>query len=364
MNKHRVALNESFTIGKNAPTALNVLVGANCYEQIDKEYEKIATVLDSDLPVSIITDLSLVEAPKGKALWSIVANDERCISGTVPVYQVVSKKNTIEKNKLLELIQFQAESGVRIITIHPTPSLELINCCKERLVPITSRGGAIVCLDLMNKHREDNIYIQIIDEIIKIAKENSVVLSIGSSFRSANIHDALDSAYYMEIKKQIEIADYCRQQNVNAIIETPGHVSPQGIFKLCDYLNKHCPHPIMPLGPIPTDCAFEYDDLAASIGSVLMGTKGCADILSVVTSDEHLGGIPSVQSILEATKKYSVAKHIIDIYKINDTTIDYQTALTRSKRNSCIMDDKTCSRCADVCPLKINCNITKNYYDK
>ena len=77
----------------------------------------------------------------------------------------------------------------------------------------------------------------------------------------------------------------------------------------------------MPLGPIPTDCAFEYDDFAASIGSVLMGTRGCADVLSVVTRDEHLGGIPSVQSIIEAIKKYSVAKHIIDIYKINDITI-------------------------------------------
>lgn len=361
MNKHQVTITDSYTIGKDAPTALNVLVGANCYDQINKELEKVATILDNNFPVSIITDLSLVEVPVEKAIWSTVANDGRCIAGTVPIYQVVSGKKTIEKNKLLDLIQLQAENGVKIITIHPTPSVKLIDSCKERLVPITSRGGAIVCFDMINSHRDDNVYIQSIDDILKIAKKNAVVLSIGSSFRSANINDALDSTYFMELKRQLEIADYCMKHNVNAIIETPGHVSPQGIFKLCDYLNESCPYPIMPLGPIPTDCAFEYDDFAASIGSVLMGTRGCADVLSVVTRDEHLGGIPSVQSIIEAIKKYSVAKHIIDIYKINDITSDYQTALKRSERNSCIMDGRICSRCADVCPLKMNCKKMKNH---
>ena len=242
---------------------------------------------------------------------------------------------------------------MRLITIHPTPSIDLLESSKKRLVSITSRGGAAVCIDMLKSNRKDNVYIQILDEIIKIANQYSVVLSVGSSFRSANIHDALDPTYYMELNKQIEIADYCYQRNVKVIIETPGHVSPQGINELCDYLDKSCQHPIMPLGPIPTDCAFEQDDLAASIGAVLMGTKGCADILSVVTRDEHLGGIPSKDSLIEAIKKYSVAKHIIDIYKTNDTSCDYNTALMRSERRSCIMEGDDCSRCAAICPLKL-----------
>ena len=356
MEKKRVFINSMLTVGKNAPTALNVLVGANDYSQMCKEHEKIYALLDSDFPISIITDLSTFSALKGESLWEIVARDGRCIAGTVPVYQTISDNHTIEKNRLLELIQLQAEGGVRLITIHPTPSLDLLESSKKRLVPITSRGGAAVCIDMLKNNRKENVYIQLLDEIIKIANRYSVVLSIGSSFRSANIYDALDSTYYMELNKQIEIADYCYQRNVKVIVETPGHVSPQGIFELCDFLNQKCQYPIMPLGPIPTDCAFEQDDLAASIGAVLMGTRGCADILSVVTRDEHLGGIPSKDSIIEAVKKYTVAKHIIDIYKTNDTSCDYNTALIRSKKRSCIMEGKDCSRCAAICPLKLEMN--------
>ena len=337
----------------DAPTAINVLVGVNCKEQLDGEYEKIYSVLDADFPVSIITDLSTISLPTERTLWKTIVRDGRCIAGTVPVYQAVSYDHTIDKNELLDIIQLHAEGGVRLITIHPTPSMDLLESSKNRLVSITSRGGAAVCIDMLKNNRKDNIYIHLLDEIIKIANRYSVVLSIGSSFRSANIHDALDSTYYMELNKQIEIADYCYQRNVKVIVETPGHVSPQGIFELCDYLNQKCQYPIMPLGPIPTDCAFEQDDLAASIGAVLMGTRGCADILSVVTRDEHLGGIPSKDSIIEAVKKYSVAKHIIDIYKTNDTSCDYNTALIRSKKRSCIMEGEDCSRCATICPLKL-----------
>ena len=353
MKKNKINFNNCFAVGKNAPTAINVLVGINCKNQLNEENEKITCALDTRAPISIITDLSTISLPTDKTLWKTVVRDGRCIAGTVPVYQTVSYNHTIDKNELLDLIQLQADGGVRLITIHPTPSTDLLESSKNRLVPITSRGGAAVCIDMLKNNRKDNVYIQILDEIIKIANQYSVVLSIGSSFRSANIHDALDSTYYLELNKQIEIADYCCQRNVKVIIETPGHISPQGINELCDYLNKSCQHPIMPLGPIPTDCAFEQDDLAASIGAVLMGTRGCADILSVVTRDEHLGGIPSKDSLIEAIKKYSVAKHIIDIYKTNDTSRDYNTALMRSERRSCIIEGKDCSRCAAICPLKL-----------
>ena len=352
MEKNSFFLKEGVFVGENAPTALNVLLGANTKSQMIVEKKKIEALLDCGLPISIMTDLSLFSSLE-QPLWDIVAKDGRCIPGTVPVYQVVEDNGSIDKNRLLELIQLQSENGVRIITIHPTPTMELLQLSKKRIVPITSRGGASICFDMIKNHRNQNVYLEILDEIINIARKKSVVLSIGSSFRSANLHDSLDEVFYRELESQLSLADYCLQQGVNAIIETPGHVTPQGIFKLCDYLTKTCQHPIMPLGPMPTDCAFEEDDVAGSIGAVLMGTKGCADILSVVTKDEHLGGIPSKETIISAVKKYAVAKHIIDIYKTGDSFEDLTVAVKRSKNASCIINSSDCSRCNSLCPLKI-----------
>ncbi len=352
MEKNSFFLKEGVPIGKNAPIALNVLIGANTESQMALEKEKIDALLECNLPISIITDLSLFTSKREQPLWDIVAKSGRCISGTVPVYQVVEDNGSIDKKRLLELIQRQAENGVRIITIHPTPTTQLLQLSKKRLIPITSRGGATVCFDMISNHRDQNIYLEILDDIISIARKEAVVLSIGSSFRSANLYDSLDTVYYQELESQLSIADYCVKQNVNAIIETPGHVTPQGLFKLCDYLKETCRHPIMPLGPMPTDCAFEEDDVAASIGAVLMGTRDCADILSIVTKDEHYGGIPSKETIISAAKKYAVAKHIIDIYKTGDSSADLTVAIKRSKNTSCIINSSDCSRCNGLCPLK------------
>lgn len=352
MEKNRFFLINDLPVGKDAPTALNILIGANTQAQMEEEKAKIDILLGSGLPISIITDLSLFCGDREQPLWELVAKDGRCAPGTVPVYQAVEKNGSIDKNRLLDLIEYQAENGVRIITIHPTPTVKLIELSQKRLVPITSRGGAAVCFDMIYNHRSQNVYVEILDDVIRIAKKYSVILSIGSSFRSANLHDSLDTAFYQELQSQLTIADYCLKCNVNTIIETPGHVAPQGIFQLCDYLAQKCQHPIMPLGPMPTDCAFDEDDLAGSIGAVLMGTRGCADILSIVTRDEHLGGIPRIESIISATKKYTIAKHIIDIYKTDDKSADYFVAQKRSKNTSCIINSTDCSRCNNLCPLK------------
>ena len=165
----------------------------------------------------------------------------------------------------------------------------------------------------------------------------------------------MDDTYILELNKQIKIANYMYKKGVNIIIETPGHASPQKIFSICDKLNNMCPFPIMPLGPMPMDCAIEQDDLAGTIGAVLMGTRNCADILSVVTRDEHMGGIPTMESIISAIKKYSIAKHIIDIYKINDVTMDRCVSMNRSRHNSCVFGGvQECTRCERFCPLNLS----------
>lgn len=352
MEKKRIELSSSLSVGKGAPTALNVLIGANTEKQYDDEFEKIDVLNKSAFPISIVTDLSILKAKQGAELWRKIVRDGRFAAGTVPVYQA-AVSGRISQQQLVDVIQEQAENGVKLITIHPTPDRNLLEMCKHRRVPITSRGGAAVCADMVSGRRDENVYIRALDDVIRIGAANHITLSIGSSFRSANLHDAMDETYIYELSKQIQIAEYCHSRGVNAVVETPGHASPQNIFKICERLKRSCPFPIMPLGPLPTDCAFDQDDYAASIGAVLMGTNNCADILSVVTRDEHIGGVPTIDSIISAIKKYSVAKHIIDIYKIQDTQLDDVVSLQRSKMSSCIFElGKNCDRCGTLCPLR------------
>lgn len=353
MEKKTVEISSILSVGKGAPTALNVLIGANTEKQYSGEFEKIDLLNKSIFPISIVTDLSISTAKRGMELWRKIANDGKFAAGTVPIYQVATSKQIVQQ-QLVDLIQEQAENGVKLITIHPTPDRSLLEMCRHRRVPITSRGGAVVCADMVRSCRKENIYIYVLDEIIKIGAANHITLSIGSSFRSANLYDAMDETYMYELSKQIQIAEYCHSQGVNVIVETPGHASPQNILRICKKLKLSCPFPIMPLGPLPTDCAFDQDDFAASIGAVLMGTNDCADILSVVTRDEHIGGVPTIDSIISALKKYSVAKHIIDIYKIQDTQLDDVVSLQRSKMFSCIFEPgKSCDRCGVLCPLRL-----------
>ena len=353
MNKYRISLSDRVSIGKDAPTILNILLGANSASEYAVEMQKLAVISDNLLSVSVITDLSLYRAPHGEELWRKICQSKEHISGTVPVYQTVQEDYTISPQLLLDLIQDQAENGVKLMTIHPTPSYYLLDLCRKRNIPITSRGGAAVCKDMIIRQSQENVYISILDEILKITRKNHVVLSIGSSFRSATLLDGMDQAYLSELEKQIEIAEYCHRYGVDVLIETPGHASPQQIIRICEQLKNQNPFPVMPLGPLPTDCALEQDDLAACIGAVLMGTNDCADILTVVTREEHQGGIPTIEATISAIKKYIIAKHIIDIYKLGDTKADAMVSLQRRNRSSCVVGlDTQCDRCGSLCPLR------------
>lgn len=352
MQKYCLSLNDTVSVGPNSPTLLNVLLGANHVTEHVREWNKIIKITENHLPVSIITDLSLASCKKGDELWRKICNDTQFIAGTVPIYQSVSSAGDISSNALLDLIQEQAEVGVKLMTIHPTPTRRLLQLCKQRYIPITSRGGGVVCRDMLKNFKKENVYMQVLDQVIEIANKHCVTLSIGSSFRSASIHDALDDAYISELSSQIEIAEYCKKRGVLTILETPGHASPQAIFQICNYLNDNCGFPIMPLGPLPIDSALQYDDYAASVGAILMGTRNCADILSVVTREEHTGGLPSEEALIEAINKYVVAKHIIDVYKVNDTNIDDELSLQRSKYKTCTENHSPgCDRCGPLCPL-------------
>lgn len=353
MSKYQIMTNKGISIGCQAKTLLNILIGANNKKTVEDEVRIIEYLNTGKERIDIITDLSLFAADDSERLWEYVLKNTDFMAGTVPVYLSVNEKGYIDESFLMESIAEQCEKGVSIITIHPTVNHKLIESCKSRMIPCTSRGGGIVAHDLLCSKKEQNAYLNILDKIIKKCKENNVVLSIGSTFRSGSILDALDETYLEELQEQIRIADYIHEKGVSSIIETPGHVDPQSLLKICERL-KAVRYPIMPLGPMLTDIGMEEDDTVAVIGASMMGVNSCADILSVVTSKEHLAGIPNLEDIKKAISKYMVAKHIIDLYKIGDKSMDEVVSRKRASMKTCNAKSRDeCKRCGNVCPLRV-----------
>ena len=90
--------------------------------------------------------------------------------------------------------------------------MELIDLSQKRITPITSRGGGIVIRDLIINHRKENIYLKCLDSIVKLCQKYHAVLSIGTTFRSANVIDSIDAVQKAEIQMQITLAESLRNK--------------------------------------------------------------------------------------------------------------------------------------------------------
>jgi phosphomethylpyrimidine synthase len=356
--KHIVKLKNSdcfIEAGQGKKTIINCLIGANELSDYDYEFLKLNRVLEMDQRPEIISDLSMKRTQRNNSIWYRVVKETPFVSATLPIYLIKNKENLIDTQELLDIIIEHMECGVGLITIHPTANKQIFEASRKRMVPITSRGGGIVIKDLINrKFNDENIYLQILPQIIAHAQKHRVTLSLGTTFRSGNIFDCNDEAQRMEIQAQIKLAQFISKQNVGVIIEAPGHARPNDIIKISSTL-RNAGFPIMPLGPLPTDIDIGMDHISGAIGAAIMGLEGCANIISAVTREEHSGGLPTIESTIEAIKTAKVAAHIIDIHNINDTTMDMIVAEKRAENKTCIFDKgpKYCDRCKEACPLSI-----------
>jgi len=358
MNKNSTSFvykNGIKSVGPNSKTLVSVLTGATSPKDVTKQLRKIEAInnLKTNERPDIISDLSL-ENSKAVLYRDILTNFPDYIVSTLPIYQCKSHNGLIDDTHLLSIIQEQLTTGVSFITIHPTVNYEIMQSAQSRLVPWTSRGGAIVMRDISERDFSvDNVYIRILDDIIKAAKINNTVISIGASFRSANIFDSLDECQIKEFKFQKQIADYIYERGVDVIIEGPGHSSPKMLKEVAKYY-RAMNYPIMPLGPIPTDIAIDQDHISSAIGATILGMLDCVDIVTAVTREEHTGKIPTLESSIEAIKASKIAAHIIDLNKLEDYSQDEEIVKYRKDHQTCIFgkNNSGCSRCAHVCPLE------------
>ena len=260
--------------------------------------------------------------------------------GTVPIYQAVVEaveedggliNLTVEK--VFEVIERQAKDGVDFITVHcglTRSALEMLRK-QGRVTDIVSRGGAFLTTWMLHHDRENPLY-EHYERLLSIAKEYDVTLSLGDGLRPGSLADATDRAQVHELMTLGELTQVAWKEDVQVMIEGPGHVPLNQIEANVMLQKKLCHHaPFYVLGPLVTDVAAGYDHVACAIGGALAGAVG-ADFLCYVTPAEHLC-LPSVEDVREGVVVAKIAAHAADIARGHKMAIerDRQMSLARKK---------------------------------
>ena len=145
-------------------------------------------------------------------------------------------------------------------------------------------------------------------------KQYDVAFSLGDGLRPGSIADANDAAQFAELETLGELTQIAWQQEVQVMVEGPGHVPMQLIKENMDKQLETCKEaPFYTLGPLTTDIAPGYDHITSAIGASMIAWYGCA-MLCYVTPKEHLG-LPNRQDVKDGVITYKLAAHAADLAK-------------------------------------------------
>jgi phosphomethylpyrimidine synthase len=194
---------------------------------------------------------------------------------------------------------------------------------------IVSRGGSLMAY-WMTQHGKQNPLYEHYDRLLEIAREYDVTLSLGDGLRPGSLADATDKAQLAELQVLGELTERAWEQDVQVMIEGPGHI-PMHQIELNVRLEKEICHeaPFYTLGPLVTDIAPGYDHITSAIGAAMIGWYG-ADMLCYVTRKEHLG-LPNAEEVREGVIAYKIAAHAADIARRRPGVRDRDDALSRAR---------------------------------
>ncbi len=192
-----------------------------------------------------------------------------------------------------------------------------------------------------------------------------MTLSVGTTFRPARIDEALDAVHVEEIKEQKKFIDCAKNQGVQVIMEGIGHIALDQIPNYFEMIKAYNT-PIMPLGPMPTDATIGFDHVTSAIGSTVAALLGNVGAINSVTRAEHIGGVPTADSIIEGLKSARVVAHCINVSRFEKfRELDTAISDSRAESNTCVikggifMDETAtqieegCNRCRYECPLTL-----------
>ena len=305
---------EPMAIGRNFLVKINANIGNSAVtSSIEEEVEKL--VWSIRWGADTVMDLSTGKNIHTTRDW-IVRNSPVPI-GTVPIYQALEKVGGIAEDLTWEIFRDtlieQAEQGVDYFTVHAGLRLPFIHLTANRMTGIVSRGGSIMAKWCIAHHQENFLYTHF-DEMTEIMRAYDVAYSLGDGLRPGSSADANDEAQFAELRTLGELTQKAWAQDVQVMIEGPGHVPMHMIQANMTEQLKHCHEaPFYTLGPLTTDIAPGYDHITSGIGAAMIGWFGTA-MLCYVTPKEHLG-LPDRNDVKTGIITYKIAAHAADVAK-------------------------------------------------
>jgi phosphomethylpyrimidine synthase len=356
---------------------LKIKVNANIGSSPDKadlkyEIEKLKVCIDAK--ADTVMDLS-TGGDIDNIRCEIIKNSQIPV-GTVPVYQaacLVDDVVELNENDFIDGIRKHIEDGVDFITVHAGLLKKSIPFIRERLMGTVSRGGALT-LKWMVHHNKENPLFENFDKILDMAKKYDVTLSLGDGLRPGCLKDSTDKAQLSELEVLGDLTKRAWDENVQVMIEGPGHIPLHEIEKNIRLEKKICHGaPFYVLGPLVTDIAPGYDHITSAIGGCLAAYYG-ADFLCYVTPSEHLG-LPNVEEVREGVIASRIAAHAADVARGLDDAIKWDNEMSEARSNldwrkmlelsinpdlakeireRCTdADEDVCSMCGRFCSVKI-----------
>lgn len=363
-------------IGSHMSTKINANIGTSKdIDDVESELAKarIAVRYGADAVMDLSTGSDINAVRKALIKGSGVP------VGTVPIYHAMrGRGNAVDmtSDDVFNSIREHAKDGVDFVTVHAGVTKASLERLRKdpRLMNVVSRGGAFTLAWMIHNEKENPLYAEF-DYLLEIAREYDLTLSLGDGMRPGCMADASDRSMYMEVITLGELVDECRKNDVQAMVEGPGHVPLDDVGLNVRAIKKLTGEaPLYLLGPLVTDIAPGYDHIVGAIGGSVAGMYG-ADFICMITPSEHLA-LPSEEDIKEGTIVTKIAAHVADTVKEGqrdrarahdlemskargdlDWERQYRLAIDGEKAR-CIRESRNttsdaCSMCGDYCAIKI-----------
>src|SRR5436305_3647793 len=320
---------EPMCIGVESLCKINANIGnsaitSNINEELTKLHTAVHHGADTVMDLSTGGDIHEIR--------EVILRHSPVPIGTVPIYEAITRVKRVEDlnaNVMLEVIEEQAEQGVDYMTIHAGVLIQYLPLISKRITGIVSRGGAILAQWMAHHHKQNFLY-ERFDDIVKIFKKYDVSYSLGDGLRPECIADASDEAQFSELATLGELTKKAWEQDVQVMIEGPGHVPMDKIKEQIDKDRELCyGAPFYTLGPLVTDIAPGYDHITSAIGAAMIGWHG-ASMLCYVTPKEHLG-LPNDKDVKDGIIAYKIAAHAADVARHRPGARDRDDAISYAR---------------------------------
>ena len=362
-------------IGSALKTKINVNLGTSrdCMD-LDVEMQKVMSAVS--MGAEAIMDLS--SFGDTQVFRRKLTAECPAVIGTVPIYDAVvyyhKALKKITADEWMEIARMHARDGVDFMTIHcgiNQNTAQRVKACK-RHTNLVSRGGSIIFAWMMLTGQENPFY-ERFDALLDICREYDVTLRLGDACRPGSLADAGDISQIEELVTLGELCQRAWDQDVQVMIEGPGHMPLNQIQANMEIQKTVCKGaPFYVLGPLVTDVAPGYDHITAAIGGAIAATYG-ASFLCYVTPAEHLR-LPTLEDVREGIIASKIAAHAADVAKGLPGAADWDYAMSDARREldwerqfalaidpekarryraeSTPEHDDTCTMCGKMCAVR------------